>query len=67
MEASRNVAQEIIEYIIAKTIDMQRRNFLKTLGGIAVMSQIPVNMKAKSADEIVSLYHVLTEISIIEP
>ena len=30
---------------------MQRRNFLKTLGGIAVMSQIPVNMKAKSTDD----------------
>ena len=51
MEASRNVAQEIIEYITAKTLDMQRRNFLKSLGGIAVMSRIHVNMKAKSADE----------------
>lgn len=30
---------------------MKRRNFLKTLGGIAVMSQIPVSVKAKESND----------------
>jgi hypothetical protein len=30
---------------------MKRRNFLKTLGGIAVMSQIPVSVKAEKRED----------------